>query len=56
VLALLYTIVARIRGFLRPGAVDDDFEQELAAHLAAAEEDAVRSGLTREEARRVALV
>jgi predicted permease len=56
VLTLFYTVVARIRGFLRPGAVDADFDQELAAHLAAAEEDAVRRGLTREEARRVALV
>jgi predicted permease len=56
VLAFFYTVVARVRGFLRPGAVDADFEQELAAHLAAAEEDAVRSGLTRDEARRVALV
>jgi predicted permease len=56
VLALFCTIVARIRGFLRPGGVDADFEQELSAHLAAAEEDAVRRGLTRDEARRVALV
>lgn len=55
-LALFHTVVARIRGFLRPGAVDDDFEQELAAHLAAAEDDGVRSGLTPDEARRVALV
>jgi predicted permease len=56
VLALFHSLVARIWGFLRPGAVDDDFEQELSAHLAAAEDDAVRSGLTREEARRVARV
>lgn len=52
--AALHTLVARIRGFLRPGAFDADFEQEMAAHLQAAEEDGVRRGLTREEARRLA--
>jgi hypothetical protein len=51
-----HTIVARLRGSLRPGALDADFEQEMAAHLAAAEEDGVRRGLTPEEARRAALV
>lgn len=54
--AAFHTLVARIRGFLRPGALDADFEEEMAAHLAAAEEDGVRRGLTREEARRVAHV
>ncbi len=54
--ALFHTIVARVRGFLRPGGLDADFEQEMAAHLAAAEEDGVRRGLAREEARRVAHV
>ena len=54
--ALFYTLVARIRGFLRPDALDADFEQEMAAHLAAAEEDGIRRGLTRDEARRVAHV
>ena len=51
-----HTLAARIRGFLRPGDVDADFEQEMAAHLAAAEDDGVRRGLTREEARRTARV
>jgi predicted permease len=54
--ALFYTLVARVRGFLRPDALDEDFEQEMAAHLAAAEEDGIRGGLTRDEARRVAHV
>ena len=55
-LALLNTIVARIRGFLRPGEHDSDFDEEIAAHLAMAEEDGRRRGLTAEEARRVARV
>ena len=55
-LALFHTLVARARGFLRPGAMDADFDQELAEHLAMAEEDGVRRGLTREEARRLARV
>jgi hypothetical protein len=33
--AAFHTLVARIRGFLRPGAFDADFEQEMAAHLQA---------------------
>jgi predicted permease len=55
-LARLYTVIARLRGFVRPRAGEAEFEQELAAHLTAAEEDAVRRGLTREEARRLARV
>jgi predicted permease len=54
--ALFYTLVARVRGFLRPEALDADFEEEMAAHLTAAEEDGIRRGLTRDEARRVAHV
>jgi predicted permease len=52
--ALLHTLLARIRGFLRPSDVDAEIEQELEAHLAIAEDDKVRSGLTRAEARRMA--
>jgi putative ABC transport system permease protein len=58
--ALLNTIAARIRGFLRPGDVESklesDFDEEIAAHLAMAEEDALRRGLTAAEARRIARV
>ena len=54
--AAFHTLVARIRGFLRPNALDADFDQEMAAHLAAAEEDAIRRGLTREEAHRRARI
>jgi putative ABC transport system permease protein len=54
--ALFHTLVARTWGFLRPGGLDADFDQEMAAHLAAAEDDGVRRGLTPEEARRAARV
>lgn len=55
-LAFLNTIAARLRGFLRPGDHESDFDQEIAAHLAMAEEDGLRRGLTAEEARRAARV
>ena len=55
-LAFFHTIAARIRGFLRPGGLESDFDQEMAAHLAMAEEDGLRRGLTVEEARRTARV
>ncbi len=50
--ALLSTIAARIRDFLRPAASDADFDQELELHLAMAEEDKIRRGLSPEQARR----
>jgi putative ABC transport system permease protein len=56
VLGCFHTIAARIRGFLRPGDLDLDFDQEMAAHLEMAEEDGRRQGLTVEEARRTARV
>lgn len=52
--ALLHTVIARIRGFLRPGSHDADFDDELAAHLAMAEEDAIQRGLSPDQARREA--
>jgi len=55
-IALFHTVVARVRAFLRPGGLDLDFEEELEAHLAMAEEEKVRQGLSREEARRRARV
>jgi putative ABC transport system permease protein len=56
VLAFFHTIAARIRGFLRPGDLESDFDQEVATHLEMAEEDGLRRGLTVEEARRAARV
>jgi predicted permease len=52
--ALFYTIVARIRDFLHPAASDADFEEELRLHLAMAEEDKIRRGLSPGQARREA--
>ena len=52
--ALFYTVVARIRDFLRPAAGDADFDQELELHLAMAEEDKRRRGMSPEQARREA--
>jgi predicted permease len=52
--ALFHTVVARIRDFLRPAAGDADFDQEVALHLAMAEEDKVRRGMSPEQARREA--
>ena len=54
--ALFYAVVARVRDFLRPAVSEADFEQELAAHLAMAEEDKVRRGMSPEQARREARV
>lgn len=55
-LAFFRTIAARIRGFLRPGDLDSDFDREIAAHLDMAEEDGIRRGLSYDEARRTARV
>jgi len=38
-----HVILARIRAFLRQGDLEQDFEQELKAHLAMAEEDKIRA-------------
>ncbi len=55
-LAFFHMIAARIRGFLRQGDLESDFDEEMAAHLQMAEEDGLRRGLTVEEARRTARV
>jgi len=54
--AFLYTILARVRGFLRPADADRDFEAELGEHLRLAEEAKVRQGMTPEAAHREARV
>src|SRR5262245_65994504 len=54
--AFFHTIVARLHGFLRSRSLDTDFTEELRAHLAMAEEDKIRRGMTPEEARRAARV
>ena len=52
----LRVMMARVRDHFRRDTLDRDFDEELAAHLAMAEEDKIRRGLTREEARRAARV
>ena len=52
--ALFYTLLARLREFVRPAAGDADFDQELDTHLAMAEEEKVRRGMSPDEARRQA--
>ncbi len=52
--ALLFTLLARVRGFLRPDDLDRDLASELDAHLAMAEEAKVRQGMSRDAARRAA--
>lgn len=52
--ALLFTLLARVRGFLRPDELDDDLASELDAHLAIAEDAKVREGMPRDAARRAA--
>jgi predicted permease len=47
---------ARVAGHLRRRALDDELHDELAAHLAMAEDEYVRRGHDREEARRLARV
>jgi hypothetical protein len=54
--AFLHVTMARIRGFLRPGVLDRDFDRELETHLAMSEETKMRQGMTREQARRAARV
>jgi predicted permease len=51
---LFSTMVARVRGLFRPGAGDADFAEEMDAHLAMAEEEKIRRGLSPEQARRAA--
>jgi len=48
----LRVLACRIRGWLNLGRLDQDFEQELEAHLALLTEENIRRGLPPEEARR----
>ena len=54
--ASLRVALFKVVGFLRPGADDREFDEELQAHLEMAVEDKIRQGLTPKEARRQARV
>ena len=51
---VFFRVVARLREFLRPAAGEADFDQELDTHLAMAEEENVRRGMSPDQARRQA--
>jgi putative ABC transport system permease protein len=53
---IFYALVARLRTFVRRDAGDADFDQEIQAHLALAEEEKRRRGLSGEQARRDARI
>ena len=52
----LRVLVSRVRAFLVHRRLDQDFEQELEAHVALLAEENIRRGLPPDEARRLALV
>src|SRR2546430_6502002 len=52
----LFVLLSRIRGVFAGDRLDDDFDREMASHLAMATEEHIRRGMTPEEARRAAVV
>jgi len=56
VLTRWFVLASRLRALFTSGRLDDDLDREMAAHVALLVEDYVRRGLTRDEARRAALV
>src|SRR5580658_5189367 len=46
----------RLRGYFRSQSADDDFAAELESHIALHIDESIRAGLSREEARRQALI
>jgi len=55
-LTRLFVLIARIRGLFGAARLDDDFAAELAAHVDLLADDYVRRGMTRDDARRAALI
>ena len=51
----LRTWWSRIAGFVRPGAGERDFDDELQSHIDLHTDDNIRAGMTPDEARRQAL-
>ncbi|HTB97483.1 MAG TPA: ABC transporter permease [Terracidiphilus sp.] len=54
--AKLRGMTSRIAGLLRPGSTNREISAELESHIALHTDDGVRSGLSREESRRQALI
>src|SRR5688572_30371833 len=55
-MATFRQFVARLRAFFHGGELDNDFAQEMEAHLEMATEENIRNGMTRDDARRQASV
>ena len=55
-LTRLFVLLSRIRGLFSAARLDDDFGAEVASHLDLLADEHVRRGMTREAARRAALV
>ena len=53
-IATLAALASRIRTWVSPGAVDQDFEREMESHLELLTEENMQRGMEREEARRAA--
>jgi putative ABC transport system permease protein len=53
-MAIFRACVSRLRAFFHGGELDRDFSEEMAAHLEMATDENIRSGMSREEARRQA--
>jgi putative ABC transport system permease protein len=51
-----FVLASRVRALFTSRRLDDDLDREMAAHVALLTEDYVRRGLSRDEARRAALV
>ena len=54
-LTRLHVLASRIRGLFGARALDEDFDREIASHLAMLTDDYVRRGLSPDEARRAAV-
>src|SRR5690348_2767687 len=49
-------VISRVRGWLRMKRVDEEFTAELGSHLEMLTEENMRSGMSREDARRAARI
>jgi putative ABC transport system permease protein len=56
VLTPIFVLLARLRALVAGRRLDDEFDDEIAAHLAMLSDDYVRRGMTRDAARRAAAI
>jgi len=55
-LTRLFVLLSRVRAAFSRGRMDDDFDQEVASHLAMLADENIRHGMAPEEARRAAVI